>query len=237
MIARKRKVSWDRAHGGVIAVDKHEVAGASETERLLNDVLNGPTGLGVGRRESLVMARECEPWGHGRAEKRVSEMGQHTHKRILQDAHTMSYREYARKWRAKFWNGKEVIHRTAKEGPTERVVMYKIRSDGTGQVVTKSNEVREEVYMGLSTKLPYNMSDPLDKQEGPEPQAEGPGQGRHYTIPWRDLGNRFVSDLFYDVVHYLPEGEATSPDGLDNAIIQRMPKEFHDLLFRMMTRA
>ena len=101
---------WDRAHGGVIAVDKHEVAGASETERLLNDVLNGPTGLGVGKRESLVMARGCEPWGHGRAEKRVSEMGQHTHKSILQDTNTVSYREYARKWRAKFWNGKEVIH-------------------------------------------------------------------------------------------------------------------------------
>jgi hypothetical protein len=160
--------------------------------------------------------------------------GRQTQKGILKDAKTMSYREYARKWRAKFWKGRKVIYRAAKEGPTERVVMNKIRSERTGLVVTQPNEVREEVYRGFSTELPYKMSVPIDKQEGPDPLAEGPGLGRHYTGPGRGLGHRFVSELFYDVLHYLPEGKAAGPDGIPNDIIKRMPKEFHDLLFRIM---
>jgi hypothetical protein len=163
--------------------------------------------------------------------------GRQTQKDILKDAKTMSYKEYARKWRAKFWKGRKVIYRAAKEGPTERVTMNKIRSERTGLVVTKPGEVREEVFKGFSTELPYRMSVPMDKLEGSDPLAEGPGLGRHYTGPGRGLGHRFVSDLFYDVLHYLPEDKAAGPDGVPNDIIKRMPKEFHDLLFRIMKKA
>ena len=43
--------------------------------------------------------------------------------------------------------------------------------------------------------------------------------------------------MFYDILHYLPEGKAAGPDGVPNDIIKRMPKEFHDLLFRIMKKA
>ena len=58
--------------------------------------------------------------------------------------------------------------------------------------------------MGFSTELPYTMSVPIDTQERPDPLAEGPGLGRHYTGPGRGLGHRFVSDICYGVLNYLP---------------------------------
>jgi hypothetical protein len=65
----------------------------------------------------------------------------------------------------------------------------------------------------------------------------GPGLGRHCTGPGKGPGHRFVSGLFYDVLQYLPDGKGAGPDGIPNDIIQRMPREFHDLLFTIMKKA
>jgi hypothetical protein len=43
----------------------------------------------------------------------------------------MSYKEYARKWRAKFWKGRTAIYRAAKEGPSKKVGMHSIMSERT----------------------------------------------------------------------------------------------------------
>ena len=81
------------------------------------------------------------------------------------------------------------------------------------------------------------MSVPDSKKEATSPLAMGPGVGRHHTGPSVGLGHIFISDLFFYVLKYLPEGKAAGPDGIPNDINTRMPKEFHDLLFRIMKKA
>jgi hypothetical protein len=81
------------------------------------------------------------------------------------------------------------------------------------------------------------MSVPDVKREVTSPLTMGPGVGRHHTGPGEGLGRRFVSDLVVEVLKYLPEGKAAGPDGIPNDIIQRMPREFHELLFRIMKKA
>ena len=122
--------------------------------------------------------------------------GRRAHKEILSEAKAMSYTDYARKWRANFRKERKAIYRAAKEGPSKRVVTNTIRSERTGNIVTKPSEVRDEVFRGFSTDAPYKMSVPDVKREVTNPLTMGPGLGRHHTGRGQGLGHRFVSDLF-----------------------------------------
>jgi hypothetical protein len=95
--------------------------------------------------------------------------GRRTQHKILGEAKTISYRDYARKWKANFWKGRKAIYRAAKEGPSKRVVMNTIRSERTGNIVTKPSEVRDEVFRGFSTEPPYKLSVPDGKREVTSP--------------------------------------------------------------------
>ena len=43
--------------------------------------------------------------------------------------------------------------------------------------------------------------------------------------------------MFLYVLKYLPEGKAAGPDGIPYDIVTRMPREFYELLCRIMKKA